>query len=62
MAMEVEIDIDRLRRDMKDYYGTAMFNASPMAVMDLSRIERASDMEIVEEAQKNGLDLTDYIV
>ena len=62
MAMEVEIDIDRLRRDMKDYYGTAMFNASPMAVMDLSRIERASDMEIVEEAQKTGLDLTDYIV
>ena len=62
MAMEVEIDIDRLRRDMKDYYGTAMFSATPMAMMDLSRIERASDMEIVEEAQKNGLDLTDYIV
>ena len=60
--MEVTIDIDRLRRDMKDYYGTAMFNASPMAVIDLSRIERASDMEIVEEAQKAGVDLTDYIV
>ena len=60
--MEVTIDIDRLRRDMKDYYGTAMLNASPMAVMDLSRIERASDMEIVEEAQKAGVDLTDYIV
>ena len=60
--MEVSIDIDRLRRDMKDYYGTAMFNASPMAVMDLSRIERASDMEIVEEAQKAGVDLTNYIV
>ena len=60
--MEVSIDIDRLRRDLKDYYGTAMFNASPMAVMDLSRIERASDMEIVEEAQKAGVDLTNYIV
>lgn len=60
--MEVSIDIDRLRRDLKDYYGTAMFNASPMAVMDLSRIERASDTEIVEEAQKAGVDLTDYIV
>ncbi len=59
--MEVEIDIDRLRRDMKDYYGTAMFNASPMAVLDLSRVERASDMEIVEMAQKNGVDLSDYI-
>ena len=60
--MEVGIDVERLRRDMKDYYGTAMFSASPMAVMDLSRIERASDMEIVEEAQKAGVDLTDYIV
>ena len=60
--MEAEIDIDRLRRDMKDYYGTAMFNASPMAVMDLSRVERASDMEIVEMAQKNGIDLSDYVV
>ena len=59
--MEVEIDIDRLRRDMKDYYGTAMFNASPMPVLDLSRVERASDMEIVEMAQKNGVDLSDYI-
>ena len=59
--MEVEIDIDRLRRDMKDYYGTAMFNASPMAVLDLSRVEWASDMEIVEMAQKNGVDLSDYI-
>jgi len=60
--MEVEIDIDRLRRDIKDYYGTAMFNASPMAVMELSRIERMSDLEIVEEAQKIGVDLSDYIV
>ena len=59
--MKVTIDIDRLRRDMKDYYGTAMFNASPIAVMDLSRVERASDMEIVEIAQKNGVDLSDYI-
>ena len=59
--MEVTIDIDRLRRDMKDYYGTAMLNVSPIAVMDLSRVERASDMEIVEMAQKNGVDLSDYI-
>ena len=29
-----------------------MFDASPMAVMELSRIERMSDLEIVEEAQK----------
>lgn len=60
--MEVTIDVDRLRRDIKDYYGTAMFNASPISVMDLSQIERASDLEIIEIAQRNGIDISDYIV
>ena len=60
--MEYEIDIDRLRDDMKDYYGTAMFNVSPIAVMDLSKVERASDQEIIEMAPKNGFNLEDYIV
>lgn len=36
--MEYEIDVNHLRRDMKDYYGTAMFNGFPMAVMDLSKV------------------------
>ena len=60
--MEVTIDVDRLRRDIKDYYGTAMFNTSPISVMDLSQIERASDLEIIEIAQRNGIDISDYIV
>ena len=55
--MEYEIDISRLRRDMKDYYGTAMFNGFPIAVMDLSKVERMSDRELVELAQKNGVGL-----
>ena len=60
--MEYEIDVSQLRRDMKDYYGTAMFNGFPMAVMDLSKVERMSDRELVELAQKNGVDLRKYIV
>ena len=60
--MEYEIDVSRLRRDMKDYYGTAMFNGFPMAVMDLSKVERMSDRELVELAQKNGGDLRKYMV
>ena len=60
--MEYEIDIRRLRRDLKDYFGTAMFNASPMAIMDLSKVDCASDMEIIEIAQENGFDLREYIV
>jgi hypothetical protein len=60
--MEYEIDVNRLRRDMKDYYGTAMFNGFPMAVMDLSKVERMSDRELVELAKKNGVDLRKYIL
>ena len=60
--MEYTIDINRLRRDLMEYFGTAMFNASPLAVMDLSRIERASDLDVVKMAQENGMDLRDYIV
>lgn len=59
--MEYEIDVNRLRRDVKDYYGTAMFNGFPMAIMDLSKVERLSDRELVELAQKNGVDLRKYI-
>ena len=60
--MEYEVDVRRLRRDLKDYFGTAMFNVSPMAIMDLSKVERASDREIIELAQANGFDLRKYIV
>ena len=60
--MEYEIDVNRLRKDMQDYYGTAMFNGFPMAVMDLSKVEQLSDQELVELAQKTGLDLRKYIV
>lgn len=60
--MEYEIDVNRLRRDMKDYYGTAMFNGFPMAVMDLSKVERLSDRDLIELAQKNGMDLRKYII
>ena len=60
--MEYEIDVNQLRKDMRDYYGTAMFTGFPMAVMDLSKVERLSDRELVELAQKNGVDLRKYIV
>ena len=59
--MEHELDIDRLRDDLMDNYGTAMFNASPMAAVELAKVERMSDGELVRLAQKNGMDLDDYI-
>lgn len=60
--MEVLIDVDRLRRDLMDYFGTATFSGFPMAVIDLAKIERATDSEIVRIAEKNGFNLRKYIV
>ncbi len=61
METEYEIDVDRLRGDLEDYYGTAMTGGFPMAVMDLSNLDRASDAEVVEIARKEGVDLSKYL-
>lgn len=56
------IDVDALRSDLMNYYGTAMTGPFPMAATDVSRVENASPMELVEMAQDLGFDLTDYAV
>lgn len=56
------IDADKLREDMVNYYGTAMFGGLPMAMMDLSRAENASDEELVRMALDNNVDLSKYEV
>ena len=38
----------KLRRDLMDKYGTAMYSGFPMAVIDLSDVESMSDEEIVK--------------
>lgn len=58
----IEIDIDKLRADLVDYFGTAMFNVSPLALIDLSKVENANEEELVQIAIKNGFDLTKYQV
>ena len=54
------IDTNRLRNDMMDYYGTAMYSGSPMAQADLVHVQRASDAELIRKAQKSGFDLNRY--
>lgn len=58
----ITIDIDDLRRDMMDYYGSAMSSGFPMAVMDLTRVERASGEELVQMATAAGMDIRMYSV
>ena len=56
----MEIDIEKLRKDLIDYYGTAMFNASPLTIIELSKAENASPQELINIALKNNFDLTEY--
>lgn len=56
----LEIDIEKLREDLIDYYGTAMFNASPLAVMELTKVENATPEELIQIALKNKIDLSNY--
>ena len=56
-----EIDFDRLREDLIDYFGTAMFNGFPVAVMDVTKVEMASNEQLIQIAYQNGFDLNNYI-
>lgn len=61
--MEIDInDIDfvSLRRDLLDYYGTAV-SSSPFAMSDVVNVETASDMELLNIVNNTSLDITDYI-
>ena len=55
----MDIDFDKLREDLIDYFGSAM-GMFPMVVMDVSKVERASKQELIKIAQQNGFDLRKY--
>ena len=48
-------DIQELKERIIDYYGTAMFNGFPMAMIYIAKIENMSNEEIMKEARKIGL-------
>ncbi len=58
----MDIDYEKLRKDLIDYFGSAMFSGFPMAVVDLSDVERASNDELIKIAKKNGFDLSKYLI
>ena len=56
----MEIDLSRLRSDLEDYYGTAVFSGMPMAVIELGQAQSASPQELVDMARREGFDLGRY--
>lgn len=59
--MEQKINCEKLRSDLKDNYGSAMFAGFGAAMMDLSKIENASDEELLRIADKEGSNLSKYM-
>ena len=48
------IDVDKLRDYMTDYFGTAVFNGFPAAILDLSDIESMGGHELCQKRNPSG--------
>lgn len=55
----MEIDYIELRNDLMNYFGTAM-SYNPMAVVNLTEVQYASEEKLIEIALSNGFDLSNY--
>jgi len=56
----MRIDIDKLRRDLIDFYGTAAYNGFPAAMMDVIDVENVSPEKLIQLANRAGFRLEDY--
>lgn len=57
----MNFDYEKLRRDLIDYYGTAsIYNMA--AIIDIGYVEKASGIELLSIAQRNGFNLDNYII
>ena len=56
----IGMDLERLRKDIIDYYGSAIFSGFPMAMMDLADIERMTEVKLVKTAKELGFDMSKY--
>lgn len=62
MGVSMNIDYEKLRKDLIDYFGTAMFSGFGMAMIDIVKIKKASNEELIEFAKEYKIDLSKYIV
>ena len=58
--MDIEIDVEKLRAGLSDYHGTAMTGGMWPAIADLSEVEEASPAELIQIAEREGIDLRKY--
>lgn len=56
------IDVDELRDYLRDYYGTAMMAGLWPALGDLGQIDALDGYELCELAEREGVDLQQFVV
>lgn len=56
----MEIDIEKIRQYLINYYGTAMINSFPTAMTDLLEVENASNEKVLSLALKNNINLNNF--
>jgi len=61
-GMDIRIDVERLRRALIDYFGTAMTAGAWPAIADVSEVEDASPIELIRIAEREGIDLREFAV
>lgn len=59
MNDEITIDIESLRKDLMDYFGSAT-PTFPFAYMDVIEVQNASAEKLIQIAIQNGFDLKKY--
>ena len=58
----MNIDFERLRQDLIDYFGTAMTIGFGTAIIDISKVENASNEELINIAKQNGFNINNYVI
>jgi len=58
--MESPIDIERLRRDLMNLYGKALFAGFDAVLEDLIEVDKATEQALIEYANKEGIDIYQY--
>ena len=58
-SITINIDIDKLRNDLIDYFGSAS-SFIPVATMNIIEVEKASPLKLIKIAQDNNFDLNKY--
>ncbi len=52
-------DLETIRKELEDYYGTAAFNGNPAAIEDWRKINQASDDDLADILRQHGIDVPD---